>query len=244
MSEIITTVEEVPTRKPLLKCSHVTKSYTGRKGQEIPILRDINLTVNAGEIVIITGRSGCGKSTLLTLLGGLDRPTSGSINLDGEELQSLDNEKLANLRRKQIGIIFQNFNLLPSWTAFENIEAALLHTGMSAAERAEKVMALLEQLNLKEQMENLPAEMSMGQQQRVAIARTLVHTPLLMLADEPTGDVDPETAQEIIDLLLIPVRQHGATLIITTHGNFPLNIADRVMTLSDGVINTAPVTAE
>jgi putative ABC transport system ATP-binding protein len=235
MSEIIYTPKE-STSKLLLKCDHVTKSYTGRKGQEVSILRDINLTVNAGEIVIITGRSGCGKTTLLTLLAGLDRPTSGSINLDGEELQSLDNEKLANLRRNKIGIIFQNFNLLPSWTAFENIEAALLHTGMLISERAEKITALLEQLGLTAQQDNLPAEMSMGQQQRVAIARTLVHTPTLILADEPTGDVDPETAKEIIELLLIPVREHGATLVITTHGNFPLEIADRVIILSDGII--------
>jgi putative ABC transport system ATP-binding protein len=178
------------------------------------------------------------------LLGGLDRPTSGSINLDGEELQSLDNERLANLRRNKIGIIFQNFNLLPSWTAFENVEAALLHTSMGMAERAEKVTALLNQLGLMEQVDNLPAEMSMGQQQRVAIARTLAHTPSLILADEPTGDVDPETAQEIIDLLLIPVRQHGATLIITTHGNFPLNIADRVLTLNDGIINESPLISD
>lgn len=229
---------------PVLICTGVTKSYTGRKGQEIPILRNINLTVKAGEIVIITGRSGCGKTTLLSLLGGLDRVSSGTINLDGEELQTLDNEKLAKLRRGKIGIIFQNFNLLPSWTAFENVEAALLHTGMPENERAEKVNSLLEQLGISAQQENLPAEMSMGQQQRVAIARTLIHNPALILADEPTGDVDPETAREIIEQLLIPVRQRGATLIITTHGNFPLNIADRVLFLSDGIINDSPLTTD
>ncbi len=223
-------------KNQLLKCGNVKKSYTGRKGQEIPILRGIDFTVNVGEIVVITGRSGCGKTTLLTMLGGLDRPTSGSINFEGKELQSLDNETLADLRRKKIGIIFQNLNLLPSWTAFENVEAALLHTGMPEAERAEKVTALLEQLGLMEQRDNLPAEMSMGQQQRVAIARTLAHQPALILADEPTGDVDPETAQEIINLLLLPVRQHNATLIITTHGNFPTDIADKVLILNEGII--------
>ncbi len=236
MSEEILKKEETARQMTILNCNNVTKSYASRKGQEIPILRDINLTVTAGEILIITGRSGCGKSTLLSLLAGLDRPTSGVINFDGEELQTLNNEKLADLRRNKIGIIFQNFNLLPSWTAFENIEAALLHTDMLSAERVEKVTSLLDQLGLTAQSENLPAEMSMGQQQRVAIARTLVHTPTLILADEPTGDVDPETAQEIINLLLLPVRQHGATLIITTHGNFPLDIADRVVVLSDGII--------
>lgn len=243
MSETPMSSPNTEAREPLLACYQVAKSYTGRRGQDIPILRAIDLVVHPGEIVVITGRSGTGKSTLLSLLGGLDRPTSGSIQFAGQALQMLGNEALAELRRTQIGIIFQNFNLLPSWTAFENVEAALLHTGMPPAERARQVRALLEELGLGAQLDNLPAEMSMGQQQRVAIARTLINAPSLILADEPTGDVDPETAAQIIDYLTAPVKARGATLVITTHGHFPLEIADQVLLLKDGTLNAAAETA-
>jgi len=236
MSETAMQPDVPATREPLLTCSQVAKEYVGRQKQVVPILRDINLTIYAGEIAIITGRSGAGKSTLLNLLCGLDRPTAGAIHFNDQPLHTLDNETLATLRRTYIGIIFQNFNLLSSWTAFENVEAALLHTGMSATDRRQAVRTLLEELGIGAQMDNLPAEMSMGQQQRVAIARTLINQPTLILADEPTGDVDPETAAQIIDYLTAPVKSRGATLVITTHGHFPLATADQLLTLNNGEI--------
>ena len=219
----------------LLQCTDLRKTFTLR-GREIRVLDGVSLSVPRGEIVAVSGRTGAGKSTLLMLLGGLDRPTSGTVALSGRNMEALSNEELAQLRRTQIGIVFQSHNLLPSWTALENVGAALLHTGMPAARRRERVKALLSELGLGGRMDNLPAELSMGQQQLVAIARALANEPELLLADEPTGDVDPESAQEIIRLLASPVRERGAALVIATHGVFPLNVADRVLHLRGGAL--------
>ncbi|HEY3417778.1 MAG TPA: ABC transporter ATP-binding protein [Armatimonadota bacterium] len=230
---------EITDAAPLLECRGVTKSFAVKRAT-LPVLTGVCFSVQAGEVLVITGRSGAGKSTLLNLLGGLERPTAGSIVFAGRPLETLSAEALAQLRREQIGIIFQNFNLLPTWTTFENVEAALLHTRLTPAERREQVLALLRELGLDERLDNRPAELSAGQQQRVAIARTLAHSPRLILADEPTGDVDPETAAEILARLLAAVRQGGATLIVATHGSFPLDQADRILRLQDGVVREAP----
>ncbi|MHB9023561.1 MAG: ABC transporter ATP-binding protein [Armatimonadota bacterium] len=219
----------------LLECRGVTKSFSIKR-KTFPILTGVSFVAQPGEVVVITGKSGAGKSTLLSLLGGLDRPTSGSIVFAGRALETLSGEALAQLRREQLGIIFQNFNLLPSWTTFENVEAALLHSSLPPSERRAKVRALLNELGLGERLDNLPAELSVGQQQRVAVARTLVNGPTLILADEPTGDVDPETAQEILARLLAAVRERGAILVVATHGGFPLEHADRVLLLQDGTL--------
>jgi putative ABC transport system ATP-binding protein len=217
----------------LLECKDLKKTFTLRR-REIRVLQGVNLSAARGEIVLITGRTGSGKSTFLTLLAGLDRPTAGSVRLDGRRMETLSNEELTRLRRERIGIVFQSHNLLPSWTAFENVEAALLHTGMPAAQRRGRVEALLSELGLGDRMDNLPAELSVGQQQLVAIARALANEPALILADEPTGDVDPESAQEIIRRLTLPVKEKGATLVIASHGTFPVDVADRVLCMSDG----------
>ncbi|MCX6995519.1 MAG: ABC transporter ATP-binding protein [Kiritimatiellaeota bacterium] len=210
-------------------------------GRVIPVLKGLNLAAEARQTHVIIGRSGTGKSTLLGLLAGLDRPTSGTIELEGAALETRSNEALAMLRRQKIGIIFQSFNLLPSWTAVENVEAVVMHSKTSPAERRKKAVALLEELGLGDRLHNLPVELSVGQQQRVAVARTLVNEPRIILADEPTGDVDPELGLEIIQRLVAPVRATGATLIIATHGSFPLEYADHVWELKDGVLASAKV---
>jgi putative ABC transport system ATP-binding protein len=200
----------------------------------ISVLRDLNFAAARNKTHVIIGRSGTGKSTLLSLLAGLDRPTSGTIEFDGAALETRCNEELAQLRRQKIGIIFQSFNLLPSWTAVENVEAVLMHSDIAPDARRKKAVALLSELGLGERLNNLPAELSVGQQQRVAVARTLVNDPKVILADEPTGDVDPELGLEVIKRLVACVKNNGTTLIIATHGLFPLEYADKVWELKDG----------
>ncbi len=217
----------------LLECRNLEKTFKVR-GREITVLNGVEFAVRPGEIITIIGRSGEGKSVLLWLLSGLDRPDSGQVVFKGCPLADLSNRELARLRRAEIGMIFQNFNLVASWTAVENVESAMRHNGMSPPARRKKAVEALTELGLGDRLDNLPAELSIGQQQRVAIARTLANDPTLILADEPTGDVDPETAREIIDLLLAPVKEKGATLIVATHGNFPLETAHRVLVLKDG----------
>ena len=220
----------------LLECNNLRKAFTIR-GKQITVLKGVSFSVHPGEIVFITGKSGAGKSILLSLLGGLDQPNSGSVVFEGHPLESLSNEELSRLRCKKIGFIFQNFNLIASWTASENVEAALRHSGMPREIRRAKAIQALADLGLGDRLDNLPAELSIGQQQRVAVARTLVNDPVLILADEPTGDVDPETAQEIVEMLITPVRERSATLVIATHGNFPLDNAHRVLLLRDGIVS-------
>lgn len=217
----------------VLKCSNLEKAFKVR-GKDIAVLKRISFSVLPGEIVTITGRSGEGKSVLLWLLSGLDKPDAGEIRFKEQSLTNLSNSALAQLRRNEIGMIFQNFNLVESWTALENVESALRHCGLNLDKQREKAVEVLEELGLGDRLDNLPAELSIGQQQRVAIARTLINEPELIIADEPTGDVDPETAAEIIDLLVAPVKERGATLIVATHGNFPLRAAHRVLILKNG----------
>ncbi|MHB9133989.1 MAG: ABC transporter ATP-binding protein [Armatimonadota bacterium] len=227
---------EIITPDIVLECRQVSKTFTRKMGGETAVLTDVTFAAHRGDLTVITGRSGAGKSTLLSLLAGLDRPQRGSILLEEQSLDHLTNAQLAALRRERVGMIFQNFNLLPSWTAFENVEAAVLLSTLSPTERRDKIIALLESLGLGAYLDHLPAELSIGQQQRVAIARTLINEPSLILADEPTGGVDPETAEEIIAVLLAPVREGRATMIVTTHGNFPLEAADHIYDLCNGVL--------
>ncbi len=221
---------------PRLYCKDVKKSFQIR-GKTIEVLKGVELSVMPGEMVIIRGRSGQGKSVLLWLLSGIDMPTSGEVLFEGTSLSSLDNTALSNLRRQKIGLIFQNFNLIPSWTAKENVEAALLNSGLSSEERAAKAVALLEKFGLANRLDNLPAELSVGQQQRVAVARTLINEPSLLLADEPSGDVDPETASELLSVFKSFVKEKGASMVVASHGNFPLEAGDRVLRLQDGVLS-------
>jgi ABC-type lipoprotein export system ATPase subunit len=217
----------------VVECRNLAKSFTVR-GREIRVLDGIDLRVAEGEVVVVTGKSGAGKSVLLSLLAGLDRQTAGTVTFKGRRLEELSNAELAQLRREQIGVIFQNFNLLPSWTGLENVEAALLHTAIPKSGRREKARALLEGLGLGDRLDNLPGELSAGEQQRVALARSLANEPSLILADEPTADVDPETGDEITQRLVGQARKNGVTLIVATHGAFPLDAADRVFVIREG----------
>lgn len=219
----------------IIKCDNIIKNFKVKK-REIPVLKGINLSVNKGEVIIITGKSGTGKSTFLNILGGLERQTSGSVIFNNQIMENMSNDELSALRRKNIGIIFQNFNLISTWTTIENVESAIMHTGLNKSARIQKATALLKEFGLGDRLDNLPAELSIGQQQRVAIARAFMNDPSLILADEPTGDVDLETAQVIIESLIMPVKQKSVTLIIATHGVFPLDIADRVFYIDNGLL--------
>ncbi|NLF97112.1 MAG: ABC transporter ATP-binding protein [Candidatus Riflebacteria bacterium] len=221
---------------PLLRVEKLSKSYHTR-GNEIKVLAEVSFSVSAGELLLITGRSGVGKSTLLGLLSGLDRASSGSIFFQEKEITGLSLAELAELRAGSIGMIFQSFNLIPGWTARENVEAVLMHRGINAAERQKRATEILSELGLKDRLENLPAELSVGQQQRVAIARTLVNDPVLILADEPTGDVDAETAAEIVELLLPRVNSGRAAMIVASHGLFDAKLASRIVCLKDGSLS-------
>jgi putative ABC transport system ATP-binding protein len=219
----------------IISCSNITKRFLSR-GKQTDVLCDISFSVKAGQIIVIQGRSGTGKSTLLQILAGLETPSSGQITIQGEQVEKLSSEKLAILRRQTVGFIFQNFNLIPSWTAYENVEAALIHTTLSKNERRQKVRELLDELGMADRTDYLPSELSIGQQQRVAIARALINTPKIVFADEPTGDVDPETAKSILEHLVGIVRRHQSSLIVCTHGEFPQEMADKLYILDDGKI--------
>jgi putative ABC transport system ATP-binding protein len=205
----------------------------------IEVLRGASLAVRRGEVLAIAGRSGAGKSTLLGLLAGIDRPSAGTVLVEGRDLAALGPTELTELRREKIGMVFQNCNLLSSWTALENVEAALLPSGMARATRRERARGLLESLGLAERLGSLPAELSAGEEQRVALARALANEPSIILADEPTGDVDGETAREIVELLCSPVREGRAALVVATHGAFPLQAATRVLRLDGGKLHEA-----
>lgn len=220
----------------LLSCSHITKRFVSR-GRTMNVLCDVSLDVGPGQVVLIRGRSGMGKTTFLQIMAGLDRPTAGRVEIAGRSLDRLGAGELAQLRRQTIGFIFQNFNLIPSLTAGQNVEAALIYTSLNRPERRRKVRDMLERLELGDHIDHLPSELSIGQQQRVAIARALIHAPAIVFADEPTGDVDPDTAKTIMDCLVGLVRGNGTALIVCSHGELPAEIVDRHYILHDGKIN-------
>lgn len=219
----------------VLNVDNLSKSFDVR-GNQLKIFSDISFAVKPGEVLLISGRSGVGKSTLLGILSGLDRANSGKIFFKDKDLTAMTLNELAELRAKHIGMIFQSFNLIQTWTALENVEAVLMHRGIDAAERRKRATEILEELGLGERLANLPAELSVGQQQRVAIARTMVHRPDLILADEPTGDVDDETASEIMALLMERVKKDKISMIAASHGAFNKKYADRELLLKDGKI--------
>ncbi|RPF19978.1 ABC transporter ATP-binding protein [Myceligenerans xiligouense] len=194
----------------------LTKTYTQGK-RTVHALRDVSLRIEDGELLSVQGPTGGGKSTLLQALGGLDRPTSGSVMLDGEDLATMNDAGLTTVRAETVGFVFQNFNLVPTLTARENVETALVPAGVATAERARRAVGALESVGLGERADHLPGELSGGQQQRVAIARALVKNPTVLLADEPTGNLDEDTRDEIIDLLEGLWKEQGLTLILVTH---------------------------
>lgn len=217
----------------LLKVEKLTRNFYTH-GAEVKVFDDVSFELKMGQTLVIKGRSGVGKSTMLGIISGLDRQTSGSVIFDNHRLEELSLSELAELRARSIGMIFQSFNLINSWSALENVESVLMHRGISKKERRERATDVLEKLGLKDRLKNYPTELSVGQQQRVAVARTLVNNPSLILADEPTGDVDEETAEEIMELIMPSVRSQKAALLVATHGAFNYSYADRVMQLANG----------
>jgi putative ABC transport system ATP-binding protein len=222
----------------LIKTRNLGKVYSRKKAPRIEALEGINMEIFKGEFLAIIGRSGSGKTTLLNLLGALDRPTSGEIEFEGTNLSDFSNRDLALLRREKIGFIFQVFNLLPSLTTFENVESALVQSKKSKDEINHKISALLDSLELTEMSGRFPLELSAGQQQKVAIARALVKDPTIILADEPTGEMDPIGGREILEKLVELNRTLGITLIVASHGKTAYPEADRSLFLKSGRIVT------
>ncbi len=217
----------------MYKLTGVTKLY--QKGRRtVPAVRDLSLTIGDGEWLAVQGRTGHGKSTLLNLLGGLDRPTEGTVELDGTDLGSLRENQLTRLRAEAVGFIFQTFNLIPTLSAAENVEAALIPPGSAHSGRRHRVAAALEQVGLADRAGHLPTELSGGQQQRVAIARALVKEPSVLLADEPTGNLDEDTRDEIIGLLDTLWRERRLTLVLVSHDSTVVRRAQRIGVMSRG----------
>jgi len=205
-----------------------------RRNQETIGVSDVNLQVRSGEFLVIKGKSGAGKSTLLNLLCGLIRPTSGKIWINSRCITDMGNAELSHLLSTQAGIIFQNFNLLPTYSLYENMEVGLVAANGNRAIQRELIMNSLAQFNLDGMAQRLPSELSIGQQQKAAIARTLVKEPTIIFADEPTGSVDDDTAREIIAYLHSLNVEKNITLVVTTHGLFPTNEKTRVMQMHEG----------
>lgn len=221
---------------PLIEVEHIAKVY--RMGDvEVHALRDVSLTICEGESVAVMGPSGSGKSTLMNILGCLDRPTSGSYHLVGEEVSTLDRNALARLRNRTLGFVFQSFNLLARTSALENVELPLLYAGLSGRERHKRAREALERVGLGERIHHHPNQMSGGQQQRVAIARALVTKPRLMVADEPTGNLDSRTSVEIMALFQ-ELGRGGITLLLVTHEPDIARYASRVVVMRDGLVQT------
>lgn len=218
-----------------IECISLYKQYISKR-QTINALYDINLHIDQNETVLLKGRSGAGKSTLLNLMCGLIKPTSGKVIVDSSCISETSDNDLSKILSEKIGIIFQSFNLLPTYTIFENIEIAIIPRGLKNSQVKENIMAYLEKFNLKDKAHLFPSELSVGQQQKVAIIRTLIKQPSIIFADEPTGSVDEETAGDILNQLVNFKREHEGTLVIATHGNIPDKIADRVYIIENGKI--------
>jgi ABC-type lipoprotein export system ATPase subunit len=215
----------------MVQVTHLSKSYQLR-----PVLQDLSFSIETGQRIALVGPSGCGKTTLLNCLGGIDRGERGSIEIQGFKLEELSSEELTKMRREHIGTIFQFFHLLPTLTVFENVEFPLQLLGIAEATRTKRVMELLERVSLLHQAKALPTQLSGGEMQRVAIARAIVHRPSLVLADEPTGNLDSVNGGKVLDLLAELSNENHITLLMVTHSHEAARICDRIFEMCDGVI--------
>lgn len=219
----------------IVKTEHLDKTYQD-EGVPVHALKGVNMEVDRAEFLAIAGPSGSGKSTLLNLIGGLDEPTSGKVFLEGVDLATLSKGKLAQVRLLKLGFVFQAYNLIPVLTAAENVEFVLMQQGMPDKERRERTMKLLEELDIEEYADRRPNAMSGGQQQRVAVARAIASEPMLVLADEPTANLDSETAGSLLDLMRNLNQTKKITFIFSTHDPMVMERAERLVRLKDGTI--------
>lgn len=221
-------------KKAVITLEGITKTYVNGK-LTVPVLHGIDLSIYEGEFTSIMGPSGSGKSTFMNILGCLDRPTSGSYQLDGEEVAHLGDDELAYVRNKRIGFVFQSFNLLPKLTALDNVALPMVYAGVSKAERRARASQLLTELGLGTRLDHMPAELSGGQRQRVAIARALANDPAIIMADEPTGNLDSKASLDVMHIFT-KLYQEGRTIILVTHEPDIAEYAGRNVVLKDGLI--------
>ena len=222
------------SKKAVITLEGITKTYVNGK-LTVPVLHGIDLSIYEGEFTSIMGPSGSGKSTFMNILGCLDRPTSGSYRLDGEEVAHLEDDELAYVRNKRIGFVFQSFNLLPKLTALDNVALPMVYAGVSKAERKARASQLLTELGLGTRLDHMPAELSGGQRQRVAIARALANDPAIIMADEPTGNLDSKASLDVMHIFT-ELYQEGRTIILVTHELDIAEYAGRNVVLKDGLI--------
>jgi putative ABC transport system ATP-binding protein len=228
----------------LIQAENLTKVY-GTGDTAVVALDHVQLTVNPGKLVAVMGPSGCGKSTLLHLLGGLDRPTDGNVSIDGQPLAKMSDDAVTQLRRRKIGFVFQFFNLIPILSSIENVSLPLLLDGGNSASTKQKAIEWLTKVGLGHRLDSRPDQLSAGQQQRVAIARALIADPILVLADEPTGNLDTKSSDEIADLLKQVAKEWGRAVLMVTHDPRIAAYADRIVFLKDGkVVNEATLEAK
>src|SRR3954466_6204415 len=226
---------EMPESRPVIQLEHIHKTYTMGDVQ-VHALRGVSLTIREGEFVAIMGASGSGKSTTMNILGCLDRPTKGSYILDGQDVSEMSKDERADIRSRKIGFVFQGFNLLSRTSALENVELPMLYAGVSGAERHQRATEALAAVGLAGREQNHPNQLSGGQQQRVAVARSLVNSPALILADEPTGNLDSRTSVEVMEIFQRLNREMGITLVLVTHEPDIAEYASRVVFFKDGKI--------
>lgn len=227
---------ETASSGEVIRLTHIGKSYYIGKQQEVPVLTDISLSIGKGEFVSIMGPSGAGKSTLMNILGCLDRPTKGSYMLDGSEVATLSDDDLAYTRNRKIGFVFQSFNLLPRLSTVDNVILPMVYGNVFKSERRKRAEEMLRHLGLGERIDHMPNELSGGQRQRVAIARALINDPAIIMADEPTGNLDSKSTKDVMDIFS-ELYQSGKTIILVTHETDVAEYATRHVILSDGHIS-------
>ncbi len=226
---------QMPEARPVIQLNHIHKTYT-MGDVEVHALRGISLTIRKGEFVAIMGASGSGKSTTMNIIGCLDRPTRGTYALDGQDVSEMSKDERADIRCERIGFVFQGFNLLSRTSAIENVELPMLYAGVATAQRDQRALEALASVGLAGREQNHPNQLSGGQQQRVAVARALVNNPALILADEPTGNLDSRTSVEVMEIFQRLNRERGITLVLVTHEPDIAQYAQRVVVFKDGRI--------